>query len=232
MRHLVGPAHRFGAGGTGAGQRHWFLELRACARRASERSRAIRCRFSIRRAKSSMFFLLLAPFAFAPLAIGRWLLLGSAACCRDRLHAAVELRTEPNRLALRRAALRGDGYRGGIRRGALRSFSAIHDPLGTGRDAAFQRHGAAAGRWPFIVDWSAYARAVVLRESGRTAAACRAATKAFGRSRRRTQTSASIRMPIRISRDVLRTTRTRAAFLASIAGRRPAYVCGGVPVSH
>ena len=43
------------------------------------------------------------------------------------------------------------------------------------------------GRWPYIVDWNAYARAVALRDERTKRAAARAATKASGRSLPRTR---------------------------------------------
>ena len=78
-----------------------------------------------------MIVFLLVPFAFAPLASGRRLLLGIPLLAEIVFMRPVELRAEPHRLALPRAAARGYGGRRRLRR---RSQSPLRARDGAVRD--------------------------------------------------------------------------------------------------
>ena len=96
-----------------------FWTFERALRRAAERSRLFACRSSISAARYRMVAVVAGTLRICA-ADGRTLASArSAAACRDRLHAAVELRTEPHRIALRRAASGGHGDRRGVRNRAL-----------------------------------------------------------------------------------------------------------------
>ena len=165
---LVGPAHRSGAGRVGVvnGAGFWSFE-RTLGVHPNDPAYSLEI-FNPA-SKLSMLFLLLAPFAFAPLAIGRWLLLG--------LPLAVEIifmrpwNYEPSRIGSHYVA-------------PLFAATATAAAFGVTRYGRFARYLVPSalvvmllfndtvlrpGRWPFIVDWNAYARAVALRRSSQTA---------------------------------------------------------------
>ena len=85
---------------------------------------------------------------------------------------------EPRRIALHRAAAGRDGSRGGVRRAALRGLCAGMLPCAlVVMLLIFNDTVLRPGRWPYIVDWSAYARAVAIRDGEPRRTACRGATK-------------------------------------------------------
>ena len=116
--------------------------------------------------KFTLVALLLAPFAFAPLAVGRWVLL--AAPLLAEIVFAARGPYEPSRIGTHYTA-------------PLVACSAIAAALGARRFPGFVRFmipcalvvmllifndtGLRPGRWPFVVDWDAYARAVAVRET-------------------------------------------------------------------
>lgn len=181
--------------------------------------------------KASMFFLLLAPFAFAPLGISRWLLLG--------LPLAAEIvfmqpwNYEPSRIGSHYVA-------------PLFAATAIAAAFGAARYSRLAQYMVPSalvvmllfndtvlrpGRWPLIVDWNAYARAVALRESGRTALLPRRDegvwAVAAANPNVRLESHADPHFPRCPAYDTNAT-----AFFANLAGRTPPHVCGGVPLPH
>jgi hypothetical protein len=85
------------------------------------------------------------------------------------------------------------------------------------------------GRWPFVVDWNAYARAVAVRNGDANVVMSRAQEGAWAVA------AANPRVRLDPHPDP-RTTACPAfdtdasAFFASLAGRAPQRLCGGVPL--
>ncbi|MBV8372630.1 MAG: DUF2079 domain-containing protein [Candidatus Eremiobacteraeota bacterium] len=180
--------------------------------------------------KFTLVSLLLAPFAFAPLAVGRWLLLSV-----PLLAEIVFMQPwtyEPSRI--------GSHYTA-----PLLAAAAIAAAFGLRRFPAFARAmipcalvatfviftdtALRPGRWPYIVDWPAYARAVAIRNS----------TSAITLPRRDEGVWAVAAVNPRVRLDphpdplfvACPAYNTDArAFFASLAGTMPAALCGGVPV--
>ena len=181
--------------------------------------------------KLSMLFLLLAPFAFAPVAVGWWLLLGVP------LLAEIVLMRPWNYEASRV----GSHYTA-----ALVSASAIAAAFGVLRQPRFARYMIVAavlvllafndtvlrpGRWPYVVDWHAYARALALRDGDRAVLLKRRDegvwAVAAANPRVRLDPNADPLFPRCPAYDT-----NAAAFFGSLAGRMPRRLCGGVPVSQ
>ncbi len=181
--------------------------------------------------KLSMLFLLVAPFAFAPLAIGRWLLLG--------LPLAIEIifmrpwNYEPSRVGSHYVA-------------PLFAATATAAAFGVTRYGRFARYLVPSalvvmllfndtvlrpGRWPFIVDWGAYARAVALRGSNQTELLSRGDEGVWAVA----AANPGIRLDPHVDPHFPQCPAydtNAAAFFASLAGRAPSHLCGGVPVPH
>jgi len=179
--------------------------------------------------KVSMLLLLIAPFAFAPVAVGWWLLLATP------LLAEIVLMRPWNYEASRV----GSHYTA-----ALLAASAIAAAFGVRRYPRFGRYMIAAavlvllafndtvlrpGRWPYVVDWRAYARAVATRDAGRPAL--------LRRGDEGTWAVAAVNPLVRLDpqADPLfprcpAYDTNAAAFFGSLAGRIPPHLCGGVPV--
>ncbi len=179
--------------------------------------------------KVSMVFLLLAPFAFAPVGIGWWLLLGAP------LLAEIVLMRPWNYEASRV----GSHYTA-----ALLAATAVAAALGARRYPRFARYMIASavvvvllfndtvlrpGRWPYVVDWNAYARAVAIRDGGRAVLLRRGDegvwAVAAGNPNVRLDPRPDARFPHCPAYDT-----NAAAFFGSLAGRMPAHLCGGVPL--
>jgi uncharacterized membrane protein len=179
--------------------------------------------------KLSMLILLLAPFAFAPLAIGRWLLLGLP------LFAEIVFMQpwnyEPSRIGSHYAA-------------PLLAATALAAAFGVARQPGFIRAVVPCavlvmllfndtvlrpGRWPYIVDWAAYAQAVQIRDGGTAILLHRGAegvwAVAAANPKVRLDPHPDPRFPGCPAYDT-----NAAAFFASLAGRMPDRSCGGVPV--
>jgi uncharacterized membrane protein len=181
--------------------------------------------------KLSMVFLLLAPFAFAPLAIGRWLVLG--------LPLLVEIvfmrpwNYEPSRIGSHYVA-------------PLAAATAIAAAFGVARYprfASFTVPCALAvvllifndtvlrpGRWPYVVDWNAYARAVAVRDSRGPALLLRRDEGVWAVA----AANPNVRLdphPDPHFRGCPAYDTNAAAFFAALRGRLPAHLCGGVPVA-
>ncbi|MBV8066666.1 MAG: DUF2079 domain-containing protein [Candidatus Eremiobacteraeota bacterium] len=181
--------------------------------------------------KASMFFLLLAPFAFAPLAVGRWLLLG--------LPMAAEIvfmrpwNYEPSRLGSHYVA-------------SLFAATAIAAAFGFARYWTFARFAIPGallvmvlfndtvlrpGRWPYVVDWNAYARAVALRDSApQRALLPRREEGVWAVAAANPGVELDSHPDPHFVACPAYDTNVRV-FFESLAGRMPAHLCGGVPVA-
>ena len=181
--------------------------------------------------KVSMFLLLLAPFAFAPLAVRRWLLLG--------LPLAAEIvfmrpwNYEPSRLgshyvATLFAATAIAAAFGFVR---YRGFARFAIVLAVAVMLLFNDTVLRPGRWPYVVDWSAYGRATALRDGGTSALLLRRdeGVWAVAAANRNVKLEPGADPYFRACPAY---NTNAAAFFASISGRMPAQLCGGVPVSH
>ncbi|HEY2553761.1 MAG TPA: DUF2079 domain-containing protein [Candidatus Cybelea sp.] len=181
--------------------------------------------------KFTLIALLLAPFAFAPLGVGRWLLLGV-----PMLGEIVFMQPwnyEPSRV--------GSHYTAPLLAAtAVAAAFGLKNWPATARAMVpcalvvtlliFNDTVLRPGRWPYIVDWPAYARAVALRESGEPALLLRRDEGSWA--------VAAANPKIRL--DPYRDAGMRScpaydtnarAFFASLAGHAPSALCGGVPVA-
>jgi uncharacterized membrane protein len=179
--------------------------------------------------KVSMLLLLLAPFAFAPLALGRWLLLGA-----PLLAEIVFMRPwnyEPSRIGSHYVA-------------PLLAATALAAACGVARDPRFTRAIVPCaiivmllfndavlrpGRWPYVVDWNAYARAVALRESERSVLLRRGDEGVWAVAAANPNVRLDPRPDPHFPGCPAYDT-DAAAFFSSLAGRMPLHLCGGVPV--
>lgn len=181
--------------------------------------------------KASMFFLLLAPFAFAPLAIGRWLLLAVPLVAE-----IVFMRPwnyEPSRIGSHYVA-------------PLFAATAVAAAFGFGRYWGFVRFVIPwavlvlllfndtvlrPGRWPYVVDWSAYGRAVALRNGGPGVLLSRHDEGVWAVA----AANPNVRLDPRADRNLHACPAydtNAGAFFASLAGHVPPHLCGGVPVTR
>ena len=116
--------------------------------------------------KLGMVVLLLLPFAFAPVMAGRTLLLGL-----PLLAEIVFMRPwnyEPSRVGSHYTVplLAVTAIAAAIGLRVAPRISAAILPAAIIATLFFNDTGLRAGRWPYVVDWAAYARARVLRDSG------------------------------------------------------------------
>ncbi|HVN68213.1 MAG TPA: DUF2079 domain-containing protein [Candidatus Binatia bacterium] len=179
--------------------------------------------------KASMVLLLLAPFAFSPLAIGRRLLLGA-----PLLAEIVFMRPwnyEPSRIGSHYIA-------------PLLAATAVAAAFGVARDVRFARALVPCavvvallfnetvlrpGRWPYVVDWSAYARAAALRGSGEATTIRRGEEGVWAVA----AANANVRLdphPDPNFPNCPAYDTDARAFFSSLAGSAPQRVCGGVPL--
>lgn len=180
--------------------------------------------------KLTLLALSLAPFAFAPLGIGRWLLLGV-----PMLGEIVFMQPwnyEPSRVGshytapLLAATAVAAAF--GLRRWPATARAMIPCALVVTL-LIFNDTVLRPGRWPYIVDWAAYSRAVSLRDGGRPALLLRRDEGIWAIA------AANPRVRLDPHRDdgarscPAYDTNARA-FFASLAGHAPSALCGGVPV--
>lgn len=182
--------------------------------------------------KFTLVSLLLLPFALAPLAVGRWLLL--ALPLLAEIVFMQPWNYEPSRI--------GSHYTA-----PLLSAAAIAAAFGLRRVAGFANWmipcalvvtlliftdtALRPGRWPYVVDWSAYARAVAVRD-GDTAVT-------LPRRDEGVWAVAAVNPLVRLDPHPdpqfvacpAYDTNARA-FFRSLAGRMPAHLCGGVPMER
>lgn len=180
-------------------------------------------------AKVGMVFLLLAPFAFAPLAIGRWLLLGI-----PMLAEIVFMRPwnyEPSRLGSHYVAPLLAATSVAAVFGAARSFrfAWYMVPLALASMLFFNDTVLRPGRWPYVVDWDAYARATSLRDSGRPALVSRGDEGVWAVAAANPNVKLNPHPDLNAPHCPAYDTNA-GAFFASFSGRAPAKLCGGVPL--
>ncbi len=180
--------------------------------------------------KANIVLLLLAPFAFAPVAVGRWLLLGL-----PMLAEIVFMRPwnyDPTRLGSHYVASLLAVTALAAVFGAARypRFAWFMAPLAFAAMLFFNDTVLRLGRWPYVVDWSAYARAVAVRDSGRPAFLTRGAEGVWAVA----AANRNVRLnpiPERNAPQCPAYNTNAAAFFGSLAGRAPADLCGGVPTA-
>jgi uncharacterized membrane protein len=180
--------------------------------------------------KISLVLLLLAPFAFAPVAIGRWLLLGAPLLAE--IVFMQPWNYEPSRIGSHYVA-------------PLLAATAVAAAFGVRRYPGFARALIPCalvvmvlifndtvlrpGRWPYIVDWQAYARAVAFRDGKEPVVLLRRDegvwAVAASNPQARLDPHADPRFPGCPAYDT-----NASAFFASLTGRTPPMLCGGVPV--
>jgi len=180
--------------------------------------------------KLTLIALLLAPFAFAPLAIGRWLLLGVPLLAE--IVFMQPWNYEPSRVgshyaapllaATAIAAAFGLRHAPGFARGMV--------PCALAVTLLFNDTGLRPGRWPYIVDWNAYAGAVALRDGGKTALLSRRDEGVWAVAAANPNVRLDPRPDPRFPGCPAYDTNA-AAFFASLRGQAPDRLCGGVPVA-
>ena len=179
--------------------------------------------------KLTMIVFLLVPFAFAPLAIGRRLLLGIPV-----LAEIVFMRPwnyEPSRIGSHYVAPLLAATAAAAAFGVARSprFARAMVPCAIALTLFFNDGVLRLGRWPYVVDWNAYARAVALRDGDATVTLPRAQEGAWAVA------AANPRVRLDPHPDARATAcpafdTDASAFFASLAGRAPLRLCGGVPL--
>jgi uncharacterized membrane protein len=181
--------------------------------------------------KISMVLLLLAPFAFAPLMVGRWLLLVA-----PLLAEIVFMRPwnyEPSRIGSHYIA-------------PLLAVTAIAAAFGLARRPVlgravvpsalivmllFNDNVLRPGRWPYIVDWNAYSNAVQIRESGHAVVLFRRDEGVWAVAAANPDVRLDPR-PDPLFPNCPAYDTNGAAFFAGLAGRPPPRLCGGVPITR
>jgi len=181
--------------------------------------------------KVGMLFLLLAPFAFAPLGIGRWLLLGTPMLAEIAFMRPWNY--EPSRLGSHYVA-------------PLFAATAIAAAFGAARFSSLARYMVPSalivtllfndtvlrpGRWPYIVDWNAYAKAVALRDGARSVLLARGDEGVWAVAAANRNVRLDPRPDPRFPNCPAYDTNA-AAFFASLGGGTPPHRCGGVPVTR
>ncbi len=180
--------------------------------------------------KCTLVSLLLLPFALAPLAVGRWLLL--ALPLLAEIVFMQPWNYEPSRI--------GSHYTA-----PLLSAASIAAAFGLRRVPGFARWmipcalivtlliftdtALRPGRWPYIVDWNAYARAVAVRDGDRTVTLPRRDEGVWAVAAVNPRVRLDSRPdPLFVACPAYDTN--ARAFFESLAGHMPAALCGGVPV--
>ncbi len=179
--------------------------------------------------KLTMIVFLLVPFAFAPLAIGRRLLLGIPV-----LAEIVFMRPwnyEPSRVGSHYVAPLLAATAAAAAFGVARSprFARAMVPCAIALTLFFNDGVLRLGRWPYVVDWNAYARAVAVRDGDATVTLPRAQEGEWAVA------AANPRVRLDPHPDPRATScpafdTDASAFFASLAGRAPLRLCGGVPL--
>lgn len=180
--------------------------------------------------KIGMVLLLLAPFAFAPVAIGRWLLL--ALPLLAEIVFMKPWNYEPSRVGSHYTASLLAATAAAAAFGFLRApvFARAALPCALLVTIFLNDTVLRAGRWPYIVDWPAYARAVALRDA--------AAPVVLHRGEEGVWAVAAINPKVELDPrpdpqfpGCPAYDTNAGAFFGALRGRMPAHLCGGVPVS-
>jgi uncharacterized membrane protein len=181
--------------------------------------------------KCTLVALLLAPFAFAPLALRARLLL--ALPLLAEIVFMQPWNYEPSRI--------GSHYTA-----PLLAFAALAAAVALKRYPAFSRAmipcalvvtlliftdtALRPGRWPYVVDWNAYARAVAIRDRGDGIELPRRDEGVWAVAAVNPNVRLNPHSDPRFVACPAYDTDARA-FFASLIGRRPAALCGGVPMA-
>jgi uncharacterized membrane protein len=180
--------------------------------------------------KLSLIALLAAPFAFAPFAVGRWLLLGVPLLAE--IVFMQPWNYEPSRLGshyvapLLAATAVAAAF--GLRR--FPGFARAMVPCALVVMLLFNDTVLRPGRWPYIVDWTAYAAAARLRDDGDPALLRRGEEGGWAVSAANPRVRLDPR-PDPFSPKCPAYDTNAGAFFASIRGYAPVRLCGGVPVA-
>ncbi|MGC1381940.1 MAG: DUF2079 domain-containing protein [Candidatus Baltobacteraceae bacterium] len=181
--------------------------------------------------KVAMLFLLLAPFAFAPVAIGRWLLLGAPLLAE--IVFMQPWNYEPSRVGSHYTAplLAATAIAAalGLRRAPRLTRAIVPSALAV--MLLFNDTGLRPGRWPYVVDWSAYANAVNIRDGDRAILLPRGEEGVWAvaavNPRVRLDPHPDPHFPGCPAYDT-----DARAFFASLTGAPLPVLCGGVPVER
>jgi uncharacterized membrane protein len=180
--------------------------------------------------KFTLIALLLLPFAFAPLGVGRWLLLSIPLLAEIVLMKPWTY--EPSRVGshytapLLAAASIAAAF--GLRRWPVLIRGVIPCAL-VAAFVIFNDTDLRPGRWPYIVDWNAYANAVAIRDGMQPVVLPRRDEGVWAVA----AANPRVRLEQHPDPDWVACPAydTDAhAFFASLAGRMPSKLCGGVPV--
>ena len=180
--------------------------------------------------KFTLVSLMLAPFAFAPVAVGRWLLL--ALPLLAEIVFMQPWNYEPSRIGshytapLLAAAAIAAAF--GLRR--IPGFGRWMIPCALVVTLAiFNETDLRPGRWPYIVDWGAYAQAVAVRDGRAAVVLPRRDEGVWAVAAVNPQVRLDPRPdPLFVACPAYDTN--AGAFFASLAGHPPQKLCGGVPV--
>ena len=179
--------------------------------------------------KLAMIVLLLLPFAFAPVMAGRMLLLGL-----PLLAEIVFMRPwnyEPSRVGSHYTvpllAVTTIAAAFGLRRAPRLSAAVL--PCAIVATLFFNDTGLHAGRWPYVVDWPAYARASALRNSRVAVTLTRGQEGVWAVAAANPRVRLDPRPDERAVGCPAYDTDFNA-FVGSLAGRMPVRLCGGVPL--
>ncbi|HEV3091379.1 MAG TPA: DUF2079 domain-containing protein [Candidatus Cybelea sp.] len=180
--------------------------------------------------KIGMALLLLAPFAFAPLWIGRWLLLGVPLLAEIVFMAPWNY--EPSRVGSHYTAplLAATAIAAAFGLRGRRALSAAMVPCALLVTLFLNDTVLRVGRWPYVVDPNAYASAAALRGSAGVALLRRRDEGVWAVA----AVNPNVRLDPRPDpsfRNCPAYDRDARAFFASLRGEMPARLCGGVPVA-
>jgi hypothetical protein len=180
--------------------------------------------------KLSMVALLLAPFACAPLGAGRWLWLGLPLLAE--IFFMKPWAYDASRIGSHWVA-------------PLSAAAAIAAAFGLRRWPKLERAMIACalvvmllifndtvllpGRWPYIVDWSAYAQAARIRDGGQSALLPRTQEGVWAVAAANPGVQLKLNLDPKAVGCPAYNTDARA-FFAALAGHMPAKLCGGVAV--
>jgi uncharacterized membrane protein len=179
--------------------------------------------------KIAMVVLLLLPFAFAPVMSGRALLLGL-----PLLAEIVFMRPwnyEPSRVGSHYTvpllAVTAIAAAAGLRRAPRMSAAIL--PCAIVATLLFNDTGLHIGRWPYIVDWPAYARARAIRDSHATVTISRGDEGVWAVAAANPEVRLDPHPDLRAEKCPAYDT-DFGAFAGSFAGRMLTRLCGGVPL--
>jgi len=215
---------------TAIATRRTFLSF-ATARAAAA---ALACAFALHLAFPPAGWWWLAPFAFAPLWLGRWLLLGLPIVAeltfnKPWAYAIARIGTHWTASALAAAAIASALVVARRPRFATPMLVCAALCALTINDTALK-----IGRWPYVVDRTAYARAATLRASGEPALVPRPQEGVYAVAAANPRVALRRYAPGEAGYCPAYDTNARAFFASLGAGTWPANLglCGGVPVAR